>query len=63
MNKEDLELFAKEAGKTPVTQMEEFLLDFEKRQRKSNTLSLVFTIIGAVSSTIAAITGLILLLQ
>lgn len=63
MNKEDLEFFAKEAGKTPVTQMKEFLFDFEEQQRKSNALSLVFTIIGAVSSTIAAITGLILLLQ
>lgn len=63
MTKEELELLQREAGKTPAAQMQEFLLAYEKRQKKSNLASLVFTIVGAVASTIAAITGLILLFQ
>ncbi len=63
MNKDDLELLKSEAGKSQATQMKEFLIEFEKRQRCSSTLSLVFTVIGAVASVIAAVTGLILLFQ
>ena len=63
MTKEELDLLQLEAGKTPTVQMQEYLCDFEKRQKKSNVASLVFTIIGVVASTIAAITGLLLLFQ
>jgi len=63
MTKEELELLKKEAGKTPTAQMQEFLLGFEERQNRSSMISLVFTIIGAVASTVAAVTGLILLFQ
>lgn len=63
MNRDDLELLKREAGKSQATQLKEFLIDFEKRQRYSSTLSLVFTIIGAAASVIAAVTGLVLLFQ
>lgn len=63
MTKEELELLQREAGKTPTVQMQEYLHNFEKRHKKSNIVSLVLTIIGTVASTIAAITGLILLFQ
>lgn len=63
MTKEELDLLRQEAGKTPTVQMQEFLRDFESRQKKNNMDSLVFTVIGAVASMIAAITGLLLLFQ
>ena len=63
MTNEERDLLQREAGKTPTVQMQEYLCDFEKRQKKSNVASLVFTIIGVVASTIAAITGLLLLFQ
>lgn len=63
MTNEDLELLKREAGKAPTTQTQEFLLDLENRQRKSNKISLIFTVIGAIGSVVAAITGLVLLFQ
>ena len=37
MTKEELDLLQREAGKTPTVQMQEYLCDFEKRQKKRGT--------------------------
>ncbi len=43
------------------TKIIRYLEDANRKQKKSNALTLIFTIIGAVGSLIAAITGIILL--
>ena len=49
--------------KSPAAQIIDELRDLEQRQKRGSRLSLALAIIGTVASVVAAVTGIIVLLQ
>lgn len=49
--------------KSPAVQIIDELRDLEQRQKRGSRLSLALAIIGTVASVVAAVTGIIVLLQ
>ncbi len=49
--------------KSPAAQIIDELRDLEQRQKRGSHLSLALAIIGTVASVVAAVTGIIVLLQ